>query len=78
MAGRKSTEENNSKKKEDKVYKQRSYYLPDELIRAITIKTAESELDKSEVVREALELYLADILEYMRERKKQKREKNNE
>lgn len=41
---------------------QRSYYLTDKLQKAITIKTAEGELDKSGVVREALKLYLADIL----------------
>jgi len=42
---------------------QRSYYLTDKLQKAITIKTAEGDLDKSGVVREALKLYLADILE---------------
>ena len=41
---------------------QRSYYLTDKLQKAITIKTAEGDLDKSGVVREALKLYLADIL----------------
>lgn len=41
---------------------QRSYYLTDELQKAITIKTAEGKLDKSGVVREALKVYLADIL----------------
>lgn len=45
--------------------KQRSYYLTDELLKAITIKTAETELDKSGVVREALKIYLSDILERM-------------
>lgn len=43
-------------------YKQRSYYLTDDLLKAITIKTAETNLDKSGVVREALKMYLADIL----------------
>ena len=42
---------------------QRSYYLTDKLQKAITIKTAEGNFDKSGVVREALKLYLADILE---------------
>ncbi|MHB8125805.1 MAG: hypothetical protein ACYDEJ_09250 [Desulfitobacteriaceae bacterium] len=42
--------------------KQRSYYLTDKLLKAITIKTAEGDLDKSGVVREALKLYLDDIL----------------
>jgi len=42
---------------------QRSYYLTDKLQKAITIKTAEGDLDKSGVVREALKLYLADILD---------------
>jgi len=42
---------------------QRSYYLTDKLQKAITIKTAEGDFDKSGVVREALKLYLADILE---------------
>jgi hypothetical protein len=41
---------------------QRSYYLTDKLQKAITIKTAEGNLDKSGVVREALKQYLADIL----------------
>lgn len=45
--------------------KQRSYYLTDKLQKAITIKTAEGDLDKSGVVREALKLYLADILKNM-------------
>lgn len=47
------------------VLRQRSYYLTDKLLKAITLKTAESDLDKSGVVREALKLYLADILEKM-------------
>jgi hypothetical protein len=47
------------------VLRQRSYYLTDGLLKAITLKTAESDLDKSGVVREALKLYLADILEKM-------------
>ena len=42
---------------------QRSYYLTDKLQKAITIRTAEGDFDKSGVVREALKLYLADILE---------------
>ncbi|SPF54027.1 hypothetical protein SBF1_7270006 [Candidatus Desulfosporosinus infrequens] len=42
---------------------QHSYYLTDKLQKAITIKTAEGDFDKSGVVREALKLYLADILE---------------
>ena len=42
---------------------QRSYYLTDKLQKAITIKTAEGNFDKSGVVREALKLYFADILE---------------
>ena len=50
---------------EDK-YIQRSYYLKEDLLKAITIKTAECSLDKSGVVREALEIYLADILERIR------------
>jgi len=45
--------------------KQRSYYLTDRLQKAITIKTAEGDLDKSGVVREALKLYLADVLKNM-------------
>lgn len=50
-----------SSERADKL-KQRSYYLTDKLQKAITIKTAEGDLDKSGVVREALKLYLADIL----------------
>ncbi len=44
---------------------QRSYYLTPELVKAITLKTADSSLNKSAVVREALKVYLADILEKM-------------
>lgn len=44
---------------------QRSYYLTNDLLKAITIKTAEGELDKSGVVREALKMYLSDIIEKM-------------
>ena len=69
--------ENNESKKVDKSepkntqsnsdnFKQRSYYLTDDLLKAITIKTAETNLDKSGVVREALEIHLADILERIR------------
>ena len=50
-----------SSERSDKL-KQRSYYLTDKLQKAITIKTAEGDFDKSGVVREALKLYLADIL----------------
>jgi hypothetical protein len=49
--------------KNNEKFKQRSYYLTDELLKAITIKTSESELDKSGVVREALKIYLANILD---------------
>lgn len=42
---------------------QKSYYLTPELIKAITLKTAEGELDKSGVIREALKAYLKDYLE---------------
>ncbi len=52
-------------KAEEEKFIQRSYYLSERLLKAITLKTAEGELDKSGVVREALELYLADILKKM-------------
>lgn len=51
--------------KKDEEYKQRAFYLSDKLIKAIVIKTAESDLDKSGVVRSALDMYLADILKKM-------------
>ena len=44
--------------------KKRGYYITDKHIKAITLKTAEDpSMDKSEVVRKALDLYLKDILE---------------
>lgn len=51
------------KVKEDAVLVQRTYYITNDLVKAITIKTAEGELDKSGVVREALKAYLSEILE---------------
>lgn len=41
---------------------QKSYYLTEKQIAAITIKTATSDLDKSGVVRAALDQYLVDII----------------
>lgn len=55
-------EETKEEIKDNEKLVQRSYYLTNRLLKAITIKTAEGELDKSGVVRAALELYLADIL----------------
>lgn len=55
------TMSNGSEEKEKLV--QRSYYLTTELLKAITIKTAEGDLDKSGVVREALKAYLKDYLD---------------
>lgn len=49
----------------DEKMKQYSFYLPLNLQKAIVIKTAEGELDKSGVIREALRMYLADILSKM-------------
>ncbi len=46
----------------DEKMKQYSFYLPLKLQKAIVMKTAEGELDKSGVIREALRMYLADIL----------------
>lgn len=40
----------------------RTYALPAELVKAITLKTAEGDMNKNEVVQAALEAYLADIL----------------
>jgi hypothetical protein len=57
--------EKNEKAKSEEGYVQRAYYLPEKLVKAITYKTAQSNLTKSAVVREALEQYLADILETM-------------
>ncbi|MCO1604633.1 hypothetical protein [Desulfosporosinus nitroreducens] len=57
------TDDNTEKTEQTDKLIQRSYYLTDKLQKAITIKTAEGDLDKSGVVREALKLYLADILE---------------
>lgn len=55
----------NKAEEESEKFTQRSYYLSERLLKAITLKTAEGELDKSGVVREALEIYLADILKKM-------------
>lgn len=44
-------------------YKQKSYYLTEELFNAVNLKAALTGMDKSAIVREALTLYLADILE---------------
>jgi hypothetical protein len=60
-----SDKEKNHKINSGERYVQRAYYLPERLVKAITLKTAESDLDKSGVVREALKQYLADILEKM-------------
>ena len=49
----------------DEKMKQYSFYLPLKLQKAIVIKTAEGELDKSGVIREALRMYLQDILDKM-------------
>ncbi len=40
-----------------------SYYLSDDLIKAIALKSALESKDKSEIVREALTLYLQEELE---------------
>ena len=61
----------NSKEKNPKAYeryrgtggtKPMSYYLSDELIKAIALKGAIEERDKSEIVRDALTLYLQEEL----------------
>lgn len=44
-------------------YKQKAFYLTEKQIKAITLKTIDSDLDKSGVVRAALDMYLADIIE---------------
>lgn len=63
-----TAEENTTKPETEKLI-QRSYYLSDDLLRAITIKTGNGSKDKSGVVRDALEIYLADILEEIRSKK---------
>lgn len=50
------------KKDEQDPLIQRAYYINKSLNRAITLKTVDSEMDKSEVVRQALKMYLAEYL----------------
>lgn len=57
----------NDMKKEVKTLKQKSYYLTDELIRALAIKAGMANKDKSEVVREALEEHLKNEIGIVRE-----------
>jgi len=60
------TDTDNKKVEPEEKLIQRSYYLTEELLKAITIKTAEGDFDKSGVVREALKIYLADVIEKMK------------
>lgn len=50
--------------KQNEKFIKRGYYITEKQMKAITLKTAENPyLDKSGVVREALNNYLSDILE---------------
>jgi hypothetical protein len=49
-------------------FKQMSYYLSDDLIKAIALKAAYSGSDKSQVVRDALMTFLADELDDLKKR----------
>lgn len=42
--------------------KQTAFYLTEELIKAVSFKAAQDGIDKSTVVRKALEVYLADVI----------------
>ena len=49
-------------------FRQMSYYLSDDLIKAIALKAAYSGSDKSQVVRDALVAFLADELDDLKKR----------
>jgi hypothetical protein len=49
-------------------FRQMSYYLSEDLIKAIALKAAYSGSDKSQVVREALMAFLADELDDLKKR----------
>ncbi|MEE1504075.1 MAG: CopG family transcriptional regulator [Acutalibacteraceae bacterium] len=40
----------------------RNYYLPEDIIKAINLKSAEEGISKNELVQEALRVYLKDYL----------------
>ncbi|AWI06750.1 hypothetical protein [Clostridium drakei] len=54
---------NDAEVKEKEVFKAKSYYLSEALYKAVGLKAALIGVDKSAVVREALNIYLKDILE---------------
>ena len=49
-------------------YKQMSYYLSEDIIKAIALKAAYSGSDKSQVVRDALMAFLANELDDLKKR----------
>lgn len=53
--------------KEKEKYIAKTYYITPRLSKAIIIKTADGELDRSGVVRAALEMYLEEILNSLSE-----------
>lgn len=55
---------NNQTRKQE--YKRKTYFLTDELIKAIALKSAHDDMDKSEIVREALKSYIEDKYFYMK------------
>jgi hypothetical protein len=50
-------------KADKEVYKPKSYYLSDRLYKAVGIKAALTGVDKSQIVRIALTIYLKDVLD---------------
>lgn len=56
--GRDSVNEN----KETVKYKQKAYYITDDIYKAVNLKAAKTGKDKSAIVRDALSIYLKDIL----------------
>lgn len=44
-------------------FKQKAYYITDDIYKAVNLKAAKTGKDKSEVVRDALSKYLKDILQ---------------
>lgn len=48
--------------KETVKYKQKAYYITDDIYKAVNLKAAKTGKDKSAIVRDALSIYLKDIL----------------
>lgn len=59
-----------SEDKQSVKYKQKAYYITDDIYKAVNLKAAKTGKDKSAIVREALSIYLKDILEELEEERR--------